>query len=55
MFYVFMSLKRRMRAAHGREARPNLTVFTFMVLEVFKLMEAGGGGGGRGERNVLCV
>jgi hypothetical protein len=40
-----MILKRRVRAAHGREARPNLTSFTFMVLGVFQLMQAGGGCG----------
>ncbi len=40
-----MTPKRRVRAAHGREARPNLTSFTFMVLGVFQLMQARGGWG----------
>jgi hypothetical protein len=44
-FYMLMSPKRRVRAAHGRDARSNPTSFTYMVLGVFKLMEARGGRG----------
>ncbi len=58
-FYMLMSLKRRVRAAHGQKARPNPTSYAFMVLGVFKLMEGGGVGGGRvmlrRERNCVCV
>ncbi len=55
-FYVLLSLKRRVRAAHGRVARPNPTNFTYIVYEYFSRCKSEGEGEMlRRERNCVCV